>query len=102
MCIRDSRNMVLTAMRHLAEEAGRALPPFALRLNNMVPLGRGLGSSAAAIAGGLVLGAALLDLPGDPKSLLPIALHLENHPDNVAAALWGGFTIGVLDDAKPC
>jgi homoserine kinase len=99
---RDDQNMVLTAMRHLADEAGRSLPSFSLRLHNTIPLGRGLGSSAAAIAGGLVMGAALLGLPGDPESLLPLALDLENHPDNVAAALWGGFTIGVLDGAAPC
>jgi homoserine kinase len=99
---RDDQNMVLVAMRHLADEAGRSLPAFSLRLHNAVPLGRGLGSSAAAIAGGLVTCAALLGLPGDPESLLPFALHLENHPDNVAAALWGGFTIGVLDGAAPC
>ncbi len=98
---RDGSNMILTAMRHLADEAGRTLPPFSLCLHNTVPLGRGLGSSAAAIAGGLVLGAALLDLPGDSESLLPIALDLEGHPDNVAAALWGGFTVGILDGAKP-
>ena len=99
---RDDRNMVLAAMRLLAAQAGRVLPPVTLRLSNAVPLGRGLGSSAAAIAGGLVMAAALLDLPGDPESLLPIALHLESHPDNVAASLWGGFTVGVLDGAQPC
>jgi homoserine kinase len=60
-----------------------------------------LGSSAAAIAGGLLAAAALLDLPRDPASLLPIALDLESHPDNIAAALWGGFTIGVVGDGVP-
>ncbi|MGH2343727.1 MAG: homoserine kinase [Chloroflexota bacterium] len=99
---RDPSNMVLRAMRTLADQAGRVLPPFVLRLCNEVPLGRGLGSSAAAIAGGLVAAAALLDLPGDPQSLLSAALSLEDHPDNVAAALWGGFTVGVLDRGRPC
>jgi homoserine kinase len=98
---RDAGNLVLLAMRTLADQAGRVLPPFALRLCNAVPLGRGLGSSAAAIAGGLVTAAALLDLPSDPEKLLPAALSLEDHPDNVAAALWGGFTVGVVDQDRP-
>lgn len=90
-------NLVLRAMRLLAHAHGHDLPPYRVRLTNAIPLGRGLGSSAAAIAGGLVAAAALLGLPTDPEALLPLALCLEGHPDNVAAALYGGFTIGVLD-----
>lgn len=91
-----SDNLVLRAMRTFAAAHGRALPPCRLRLTNAVPLGRGLGSSACAIAGGLVAAASLLGIPADAASLLPLALRLEGHPDNVAAALFGGFTIGVL------
>jgi homoserine kinase len=98
---RDRSNLVVEAMERLAATAGRTLPPFALRLCNAIPLGRGLGSSAAAIAGGLVVAAALLDLPTDLEILLPVALSLEEHPDNIAAALCGGFTVGVLDGERP-
>jgi homoserine kinase len=98
---RDRSNLVVEAMQHLADAAGRPLPPFALRLCNAIPLGRGLGSSAASIAGGMVAAAALLDLPADPAALLPVALDLEGHPDNIAAALFGGFTVGVVDGATP-
>lgn len=98
---RDARNLVLLAMHRLAEEANRRLPPCEIGLKNKIPLGRGLGSSAAAIVGGLVAAAALLHLDGSPQALLPIALSLEDHPDNVAAALYGGFTVGVLENGTP-
>ena len=68
---------------------------FVLRCTNVIPHGRGLGSSAAAIVGGLVLARALhadgSSLLSD-LDLLQLALQLEPHPDNLAAALYGGFT----------
>jgi homoserine kinase len=48
--------------------------------------------------GGLVAAASILGLPIDPGALTPVALDLEDHPDNVVAALRGGFTVGVMDD----
>lgn len=98
---RDAGNLVLLAMHRLAAEADRRIPPCEIALNNTIPLGRGLGSSAAAIAGGLVAAAALLHLDDSPQALLPIALGLEGHPDNVVAALHGGFTVGVLEQGAP-
>ncbi|HVA91423.1 MAG TPA: homoserine kinase, partial [Chloroflexota bacterium] len=98
---RDDRNLVLLAMRRLAAEADRRLPDCLIGLKNNVPLGRGMGSSAAAITGGLVAAAALLNLEVDPRALLPVALGLEGHPDNVVAALYGGFTVGVLEHGTP-
>lgn len=65
---------------------------FILRCNNSIPHGRGLGSSAAAIVGGLVLARALV-LAGDTllpdTELLQIARAMESHPDNISAALFG-------------
>lgn len=60
-----------------------------------VPLERGLGSSAAAIAGALVAGCALGGRDPDPAALLELGLPLEGHPDNLAPALYGGLTIVV-------
>lgn len=95
---RDASNLVAVAMQRLASSHGLVLPrDLHLRLDNRIPLGRGLGSSAAAIAGGLLAAALLLGRPASPEALLRVALGLESHPDNVVAALWGGFTIGVLD-----
>lgn len=60
---------------------------------NRIPLERGLGSSAAAIALGLVAGAAATGRDARPSELLAAGVHLEGHADNLAAALLGGVTV---------
>jgi homoserine kinase len=74
---------------------------IAVRALNVIPHGRGLGSSASAIVGGLVLARSLV-LTGSDKmsdqSLLDLATSMEGHPDNVAAALYGGATIAWQED----
>jgi homoserine kinase len=73
---------------------------LAVRALNVIPHGRGLGSSASAIIGGLVLARSLVltgsDKMGD-EELLNLANEMEGHPDNVAAALYGGATIAWQD-----
>lgn len=64
----------------------------------MIPAARGLGSSAAAIVAGVVLGAAVGRRAVEADELLALAARLEGHPDNVAAALYGGFTIALAED----
>jgi homoserine kinase len=66
----------------------------------MIPAARGLGSSAAAIVAGVVLGAAVGRHAVDADELLALAARLEGHPDNVAAALYGGFTVAVAADEE--
>ena len=90
-------NLVLRACDALCERAGRPRPPLALRLENGIPLGRGLGSSAAAIAAGLRLGEALCGLALPEAELLALAAALEGHADNTTAALLGGCTVAVAD-----
>ncbi len=89
----DDANLVVTAARAAAADAGRTLPPFALSCANAIPHGLGLGSSAAAIVAGVVAGRTLAGLPRDPGAELVLAARLEGHPDNVAPAVLGGFTI---------
>ena len=60
---------------------------------NRIPTARGLGSSAAAWVGGLVAGNALLGSPLSREALLALAARAEGHPDNVAAAVFGGLTV---------
>ena len=66
-------------------------------MDNAIPLSRGLGSSAAATVGGVVAGAALVEVAGatrpDDDALLQIASTIESHPDNAAAVLLGGFVV---------
>lgn len=86
-------NLVLRAMEHGFAAAGSALPPLRVRLTNRIPVGCGLGSSAAAIVAGLMAANALLGDPWSPDRLLALATELEGHPDNVAPALWGGLVV---------
>jgi homoserine kinase len=68
-----------------------------IEMDNRIPLSRGLGSSAAATVGGVVLGDAFACSVGappvDPLHLLQIATTIESHPDNAAAVLLGGFVV---------
>src|SRR5438445_74506 len=76
----------------------RPLEGLELTVRNQVPIGRGLGSSAAAIVAGIVLGAKLRGLRMSRQRVLELAFPLEGHGDNLAAALYGGFCIAAIDD----
>ncbi|MDI3280954.1 MAG: homoserine kinase [Bacillota bacterium] len=89
-----AENLVLTAAQRVWERAGRRPTSAHVHLENRIPLARGLGSSAAAIVGGLVGANALVGSPLTPEELLPLAVELEGHPDNVLPALRGGITVG--------
>jgi homoserine kinase len=94
-------NLVTVAMRRLAAEAGASLPPVHLSLVKGFPLGRGFGSSAAAVVLGL-LAARELAAPRLPDAeLLALACELEGHPDNVAPCLHGGATVAWLEAGRP-
>jgi homoserine kinase len=69
-----------------------------LEVSSMIPAARGLGSSAAAIVAGLLLGASVGRSAPPVDELLGLATRLEGHPDNVSAALYGGFTLAVAGD----
>jgi homoserine kinase len=94
-------NNVLTAMRRLAAECGRGLPPFALTVRTVVPVARGLGSSAAALAAGLVAADRLLELNLGVADLYAVAWQMEGHGDNAGAALYGGAILAVPHLREP-
>jgi len=81
-------HLALRAFARLADPAG-----YRFRFVNRIPLERGLGSSAAAIAAGLVAGAACAGREVSADELLQEAVRLDGHADNVAAALLGGVTV---------
>lgn len=93
---RDEKNLLVKAMYQGFEFMGGKPRGLAVRALNVIPHGRGLGSSAGAIVGGLVLARALV-LSGKDRmtddELLNLASKMEGHPDNVAATLFGGATI---------
>jgi homoserine kinase len=90
---RDASNVVARGVELAYEAAGRAFRGCALECVNRIPAARGLGSSAAAWVGGLVAGNALLGSPLSRDTLLVLAARAEGHPDNVAAAIFGGLTV---------
>jgi len=94
-------NLVAVAMGRLAEAAGATLPPLHLSMVKGFPLGRGFGSSAAAVVLGLVAARELV-APGLPEAeLLALACELEGHPDNATPCLHGGATLSWVEDGRP-
>jgi homoserine kinase len=95
---RTPEHLVVRAIARVLASASLPLPGLHLRCRNRIPHGGGLGSSAAAVVAGLLLGRGLLSrlAPGREVSddqLLAWGSELEGHPDNVAPALHGGFTL---------
>jgi homoserine kinase len=78
-------------------EIGQRIPKVTLECENNIPLSRGLGSSSAAIVGGLVAGNEYAGRPLGKNELVRIAAEMEGHPDNVVAACLGGMQIGIYD-----
>jgi homoserine kinase len=71
---------------------------IAFRIKSEIPLAAGLGSSAAAIVAGLLAADHLYELAQEPEDVLAKAAEIEGHPDNVAAALYGGFVVCAEED----
>ena len=87
------KNVVVRGIRLAYDAVGRAPGAWAVRCTNRIPPARGLGSSAAAWVAGIVAGNALLGSPLDRDALFRLAVRAEGHPDNVAAAIYGGLTV---------
>jgi homoserine kinase len=97
---RDETHLVHQAMVRAFDVLGGRPPGLRLHCVNSIPHGRGLGSSSAAIVGGLALARALVvdgDRLLDDEVLFGLAAELEGHPDNVAPAVFGAFTIAYSD-----
>ncbi|WP_456696480.1 homoserine kinase [Aeromicrobium sp. P5_D10] len=98
----DETHLVVQAMYAAFDLIGGRPPGLRLTCINAIPHGRGLGSSSAAIVGGIVLARALVDGGEsllDDAAAFQLAVDLEGHPDNVAAAMFGGLTIAWTDGA---
>ena len=98
---RTDKNLLVKAMYKGFDFLGGKPKGIAVRALNVIPHGRGLGSSASAIVGGLSLARALVltgtDKMNDEK-LLQLATEMEGHPDNVAAALYGNAVVAWQED----
>lgn len=91
---RDERHLVVRALRAALDRVGAPQAGFHLTCTNQIPHGRGLGSSAAAIVGGIALARGLLENPDvlTDHLMLQLATEFEGHPDNAAPAILGGVT----------
>lgn len=95
----DRSNLIVRAFEHLHPADG-----ISFRVRSDIPLARGLGSSASAIVAGLMAADHLFELANSREDLLAHATRIEGHPDNVAAALYGGITLcppGPGDGTQP-
>ena len=93
-------NLVYRSALHLFDNVGVNPPPLYIECHNLIPLERGLGSSAAAIVGGLMAANHLANQTLSREQLLLLAEELEGHPDNVTPALLGGAQIVVQGEAE--
>ncbi|MGG0670153.1 homoserine kinase [Sporosarcina koreensis] len=89
----DETNLIVRTIQDVAGRFGKEVEPHALHVTSDIPLGKGLGSSATAIAAGIEITNELLDLSLSPKEKVRIGSGIEGHSDNVAAALLGGVTV---------
>jgi homoserine kinase len=86
-------NLVHDGFRRAFAALGRPAPTVAFEVANPIPLTRGLGSSSAALVAGLALADGWTDGELTRQGVFDLAAELEGHPDNVAPAVFGGFTV---------
>ncbi len=90
-------NLIWQTALSIAERVHKQLPPISLEIINDIPVGKGVGSSAAALTAGVVIAEKLLDLRWKPARILDEAARLEGHPDNVAACVLGSIVASAVE-----
>jgi homoserine kinase len=90
-------NLIWQTALAVAARAHMPLPSISLEIINDIPIGKGLGSSAAALTAGVIIAEKLLDLRWKPARILDEAARLEGHPDNVAACVLGSIVASAVE-----
>lgn len=93
----DESNLIWRTAEQVAARVNLPLHPIELEIDNCIPLGKGLGSSAAALTAGVIIADHLLDLHWKPARILDEAARIEGHPDNVAACVLGSIVASAID-----
>lgn len=93
----DDTNLIWQTAVRVGAMQNREMPPIEMELINDIPVGKGLGSSAAALLTGVAIANCVLDLRWNRQRILDEAAKLEGHPDNVAAAVLGSFIAATID-----
>lgn len=96
----DESNLVYQSAKYIYELCDRPFTGLKIRQTNNIPIARGLGSSSACIAGGILGANHLLGSPLCVGDLVNIAATMEGHPDNSTPALLGGLVTAVLENGK--
>jgi homoserine kinase len=96
----DETNLVVHCMNIFFDHVGRRPPGYAVRIRNPIPLGSGLGSSAAAVVGGLFAARAITGRTVPQAEMVQMASEAEGHPDNVLPALLGGLVIAYGSESE--
>lgn len=94
---RDRTNLVVYGMEVVYRWAKQQRPPVRIRIATRIPIARGLGSSSAAIVGGMLAANTLLGDWFSRDELVTLATRVEGHPDNVAPALLGGLMVAAME-----
>lgn len=97
----SEKNFAVMAVRRVLNEAGCRQPGLDITMRNDIPMSRGLGSSAAAIVGGMAAANAVLGGLLTRERIFELAAEMEGHPDNVAPAIYGGFTVSFTENGAP-
>ncbi len=92
--------LILLAAARFYERAGRSPKPLRVSCDHVIPVGRGMGSSAAAIVAGVLGANALEGYPLSEAEVAELCAQIEGHPDNSTPCLLGGFQASVLEDGK--
>ena len=90
-------NLIWQTALAVAQDVGATLPLISLEVDNDIPIGKGLGSSAAALTAGVVIADQLLGLHWKPHRILDEAAQIEGHPDNVAACVLGSIVTTAME-----
>jgi len=91
-------NLIWQTALRVAEDVKRPMPAIELNVYNDIPIGKGLGSSAAALTAGVVIASEILGLEWDEHRILDEAAQIEGHPDNVSACVLGSICASAIDD----
>jgi homoserine kinase len=99
----DETNLIARSMAHAFASKKIPVPGVHLEAHNVIPHGRGLGSSGAAIVSGVMAAKGLLEgiVEFSASELLALATDMEGHPDNIAPSLFGGLTIAWMTEEGP-
>lgn len=96
----NKSNYMYAAYERTMTALGREIIPVHIEQHNAIPASRGLGSSGNAVVGGILCALAMSGERWGREEILNMATHLEGHPDNVAPAIYGGFTVSMMEDGK--